>query len=562
MRKVACSARRWIDSTSLRQIVRATALFLTTSYLAPMHLSALAAEQAEEFLRGLNERGLGGLALEYLDRMQTSALADEPFRRRIPYHRGVALLEQSRRTFDPAGRDTFLSQAEAAFKEFAAANPGNVKGAEAQLQLGNMQMERGRQLTAQANKLPQGSAYELERGRLAADAREQLSAARDTFGNAAAICAAELDKSPPTAVSGETSATGNQRQEYRARVAQLRFLAAQTAFEVAETYSLGETQFISAHEAAAKELATLFDEFARSPHALVGLYARLYEGRCYQAVAKYPIALGCYEDILAQPNVVPAFRKLIAAALHRKAEVLIAQDKAAEAAVICRLCLQDATGDEQKLPEWLAVRYRLAEALTKQAATLPAGSAEQRRMQTEARGAYRAVAAIPGEFQSEARSAAALSHNEAPTINEPRTFAESYDLGKEALTAYNVARQALPTAERSNPSGVADLQEQMRQGKADARRYFTMAASLVDDDTDLAALNEVRYFLCWLDWEAEDYYRSAVMGEFLARRYPDHASARSAAKISMASFERLYRQAADAAGGTASDTELDRKSVV
>src|SRR6185312_4913737 len=54
---------------------------------------------------------------------------------------------------------------------------------------------------------------------------------------------------------------------------------------------------------------------------------------------------------------------------------------------------------------------------------------------------------------------------------------------------------------------------------------------------------EIRYFLCWLYWEAEDYYRAAVLGDFLARRYPDLASASSSAKIAMASYEHLYNDA-------------------
>ena len=87
----------------------------------------------------------------------------------------------------------------------------------------------------------------------------------------------------------------------------------------------------------------------------------------------------------------------------------------------------------------------------------------------------------------------------------------------------------------------------MDQGKEDARRYFRLATTLIEDDTDPALVTEVRYFLCWLYWEAQDYYRAAVLGEFLARRYPDHAAASSAAKISMASYERLYTQAAAAA---------------
>ena len=78
---------------------------------------------------------------------------------------------------------------------------------------------------------------------------------------------------------------------------------------------------------------------------------------------------------------------------------------------------------------------------------------------------------------------------------------------------------------------------------------ISAATTLVDDDTDPKLLNEVRYFLCWLYWESEDYYRAAVLGEFLARRYPDHPAAASAAKISMASFERLYAQVGKAESG-------------
>jgi tetratricopeptide (TPR) repeat protein len=83
----------------------------------------------------------------------------------------------------------------------------------------------------------------------------------------------------------------------------------------------------------------------------------------------------------------------------------------------------------------------------------------------------------------------------------------------------------------------------MNQGKEDARRLFRQAMTLVEADTDPKQLNEVRYFLCWLYWESADYYRAAVLGEFIAQRYPNHPASGSAAKIAMASFERLYNEA-------------------
>src|SRR5689334_11415637 len=51
---------------------------------------AVAVEPAEEFVKGLQERGMDDLAIEYLDRLKTSPLATDAIKKRIPYLRGVA----------------------------------------------------------------------------------------------------------------------------------------------------------------------------------------------------------------------------------------------------------------------------------------------------------------------------------------------------------------------------------------------------------------------------------------------------------------------------------------
>jgi tetratricopeptide (TPR) repeat protein len=306
-------------------------------------------------------------------------------------------------------------------------------------------------------------------------------------------------------------------------------------------------------------LSAIYEEFGRSTNSFVGLYARLAEGRCYQALGDYAIALGCYEDILAQPNVLAPFRKLIATALQRKAEILTIQEKFDAAIELCNACLRDAKADEQKQPEWIAVQFRLAEALQKKAATVGENTLDGRKLAAEARSAYRLVANSPGEFQSAARMAiSSVAKEDAKDANEePKTFQEAYDLGKDALASYNAAKLAVPSAQRNNPEAVPELHSQMEQGKNDARRYFRAASTLVEDDTDPKLLNEIRYFLCWLYWESQDYFRAAVLGEFLARRYPDHAAAASSAKLAMASYERLYSQAL--AGGASADTDFESR---
>jgi hypothetical protein len=522
---------------------------------ALLQLPAYGVEPAEEFLRGLKERGLTELALDYLDRMKTSRLVGDEFRRQIPYHRGVVLIEQSRQSADPAARGRLLDQARAELEQFAQGNPDSVDGAQAQMQLGLMQWERGQQLMADAKKLPTEQAYDAERLAKARDARREYDGARAMFEQAAGTFGSELEKLPPTSSSDAESDDGTKRQEYRFRVAQLRYLAALMGFETAQTFPPDDEEYRPRHEAAAKELASVHDEFA----SIIGFHTRLYEGRCYQAIGEHQMALGCYDEVLKAPNVVPEFRRLIASAVDQRAAVVVAQEKVDLAINECQACLKSAEPEEAKQREWLGVRFRLAEALQKKAHSLTAGSIERRRLLAEARDTYRVVAASTSEHQQAARAAvAALAPEEGGEREEPKSFQAAYDLGKDALASYNAARLALPTAEKNNPDGVPELKTQMEQGKEDARHYFRLATTLIEDDTDPKLVNEVRFFLCWLYWEAEDFYRAAVLGEFIARRYPDHPSAASAAKLSMASFEQLYSQSA-AAGVDNAATEFEAR---
>src|SRR4029078_13442209 len=113
---------------------------------------------------------------------------------------------------------------------------------------------------------------------------------------------------------------------------------------------------------------------------LAVVYACLCESRCYQALGKFQEALGCYEEIIGKDNVLPAFRKLIASAIHRKAEVLVAQKNYDAAIAAGRNCVKDAHKDEVAQPEWIGVRFQLAQALLKKGEALPADSAEHRKL--------------------------------------------------------------------------------------------------------------------------------------------------------------------------------------
>src|SRR4051812_44010449 len=92
--------------------------------------TAVAVEPAQEFVKGLQDRGLHELALEYLESLKTSPLADDALRKQIPYLRGVALVEQSRQATDPVSRNKLLDEARQELERFAEANPHSVSAAE------------------------------------------------------------------------------------------------------------------------------------------------------------------------------------------------------------------------------------------------------------------------------------------------------------------------------------------------------------------------------------------------------------------------------------------------
>lgn len=556
MRARELAGRRKYPRRKLQSRLREACLLAVAAWCLASSTAALAVEQSEQFVSGLHERGLDELTLDYLTQMQSSPLATDAFKKRIPYHRGVTLIDLSRQTVDPDTRGQLLDQARTELQQFAAANPDSAAGAEANTQLGSVLVEQARQGIARAEQLPEDSLYDREREEHYGLARGQLDEARGLFQQADATYSAELDKLSQDSGAADAGEPADNRQEYRGRLAQVRVLAAQTQFDKAQTYPRESATFRRLNENAAKELAALYDAYSRW---LVGLYAHLYEGRCYQALGDTQRALGCYEQLIAQPSVHPAFRKLIAAAFRYRAECFIARDDYDAAIASCGAWLVKASATEARQSEWLAVRFRLAEALEHKGQAEREGSPARKRLLAESAEAYRMVAAVPNEFQTDARLAAAkIEPRQRKDVNEPRNFVAAYEAGKAAIASANAARLALPSAEKNSPSAAAALRQQIADGTDEARHNFQLATTLVEDGTDLSTLNEVRYFLCWLYWNSGDYYRAAVLGEFLARRYPDHPAAASAAKLAMASYERLYQEAL-AAGSQRSDTDFEAR---
>ena len=95
----------------------------------------------------------------------------------------------------------------------------------------------------------------------------------------------------------------------------------------------------------------------------------------------------------------------------------------------------------------------------------------------------------------------------------------------------------------------------MPQLRSEALQGCRFALTHSPRGTPLQEINEFRYYLAYLYWDMGEYYDAAVIGEFLARRYPDRREAQQAAKLTLAAYMKLL---GDDASDKAWQFEKDR----
>ncbi len=83
---------------------------------------------------------------------------------------------------------------------------------------------------------------------------------------------------------------------------------------------------------------------------------------------------------------------------------------------------------------------------------------------------------------------------------------------------------------------LTDVQQQHQQLLERAFRYHHLALELAGPDTPGEQINDLRYYYCYLLYANGRHYEAAVLGEFVAMRYPESSGARTCANIALASY--------------------------
>lgn len=531
--------------------------------------STIAAEPAQDFLDTLREKDYHDMALVYLDKMSTSDLVTNQFKNMIGYNKAIVLIEMSRTDRNTKTREAKLDQAQQLLEKFRADFPNNNEAMAASNQLGNLLVERARIKVQQAKET--------------ASTRDKLNQdARDLYLKAETVFEATREKTKEILETRYGRVLDpkrdkiliDQRNKLRTDYLQSQLLVAALSEEIADTFKPDSKEFTDRLTKAAKEYGAIYDKYRTR---LAGLYARLYEARALQRLGKHDDAIAIFNELLDNPDDPAAFRtlkikvfQLAAKSWLAKKQYSVVVDKMAQ--FVTRVSTK-----EGRLPEWLELKLRLAEAhklLADQLAEKNPTDKQVKISRLEAKKLAFAVAREPGDFQSDARKLLADLPNVAlpdEDEGEPTTFAEAREAGKEGLDLAQTARQSVAlltkrlatTKDEANKAEIAKQLEAAKanipEGTAQAIDNFQLALELADENTSIEDLNIVQYFLSYLHYSEGNFYEAATIGKFVAERYPGSSGARQCAKIAMASWIKVY---SDAKANNDPDLSFEQTQVV
>ncbi|MDX1946314.1 MAG: hypothetical protein SFU86_13015 [Pirellulaceae bacterium] len=528
----------------------AAAVALVAAGLSPV---AWGVEPAQAFLEGLRARGYHDIALEYLDACAQNPAVPVTFKQTILFEKGVTLVAGARFQRDGTLREKQLDEGQQVLSQFVTNSAGSPLGISARSQLGNVIVERARYKVERAKK-----ATPADKTTLQNDARALYQEAVKVFEELIQEVGQRLQSYPAAMDPKKDEKRIAERDSFRTEYLQAQLLIAATQEEMVETMDKGSKPWTDALNAATAAYKDVYEKYRTR---LAGLYARMYQGRCLQKLAKHKEASAIFNELMQNDEKVEEFRTLEFKVMCLAVKSWAAQGLFLETVSKAEPLTLNARPDEDKTDEMMGLRMEVAKACKSYADELAKKNPKDpqiKQLLTIGRKLVTYVTKFTNEYQDEARKLLPeFTGGDAEAIDkkpEPKTFLEARTAAKEAIDAMQTAGLLIKTlpsriATEKDQAQKAEMEKQLAEaketaktGQADALQYCRAALKFVDKETDVNDVNLIRYLLCYLLYSEGNYHDAGVIGEFIAHRYPDSQGARACAKIVMASFLKLYTE--------------------
>ncbi|MEX0867315.1 MAG: hypothetical protein WD030_08145 [Pirellulales bacterium] len=496
-----------------------------------------AVEESAAFLDALRERQLFDYAELYLEKAKDNDLVDDEFKQSIPYELAATKVAAANASSNQGERETKLLEAVTDFQAFKKAQPKHPRANTVDLQIGNIYVMLGKTRVLQAERTSDAT----EKSQFRTEAQKFFADGLVAINQANADITAGL-KELPEVIPPANRKLIQRREDLRREYLQTELLLAAVKRERALAFEAGSEDFTKAMTEASDAYEKLFVDHRRR---LAGLFARLQQGRCLLDLKKPDDAMRCFYELIDQDESEEAVRNLKAQAVRYAMEASILLKEFNEATLLADQ-IQPRRG-EGNTPDFIAIKFFKAKASKLLADSLdPAkNKAEVGKLTSQAKDLATDVSRVQGEFRSDAiKLLSELGKQVDDSPREPTNFAEALARATTARSGWLAAKA--DAAQKTGDEQTAAL-ELANKSRDDAFGFYRMALTMADDETPQGSLNEVHYFMCYLYWDEQNYPNAAILGNYLARNFPEFSGSKSAATIAMASWLKMYSEAADKA---------------
>ncbi|MBL99993.1 MAG: hypothetical protein CMM06_09915 [Rhodopirellula sp.] len=517
-------------------------------------LQIQAEEPASEFLQELRNQRYYELAEYYLDVQVDKGMLSDEFRAKMDMERAMVILSGARNVGNGAERDKKFAEAQVLLERFSAATEDSDLKIQANNELGNLLYQRAKLVEFEGSKeenVPRKAEFVVQ-------TRELLTKARDIYVSGREQLKTELESIPKVLDPKSEKALIERRDTLYGEYLQLVITTSKLLEEIALTYPSDAPEYKSNFEEAITEYDSIASRFRRKG---VGVVALVSQGRCYLAIDDTKQALSYLQEVIDQRET-PAFRNIVNLAMPLYMKTLVALEKTEDAISMGVEWDDGIRPNELTNEEWHAFRLELARTYQGKADGIQAekpNDAEARKAYVDARKLAQVVLKYPGKYKQDARDILASIPNLPGAVEEeetqPQNFAEALAKGKELMES----AQAMEFTIKTLPETIANEQDeqnkqalvvQLNEARQNYRKTqdaavanYELALSFTDAETPIASLQEVYYYLTFINYSRGNYYEAIVLGEYLARKYPGESGALPCAKIALNCYQLLYNEA-------------------
>lgn len=527
--------------------------------LAGLALSAgrplVAAEPVAEFLQALRNRGYYDTAEEYLDRVERDPQTPAEIKKRIPYERALTLEASALNQRSAELQHKQLDRAAANLEQFIKNNPGHRLLGDAQSRRGRIALKKARVNVLEARSPSNAARKEaLKKAALEhiATARKIFTKARDTHE--------KRWRAFPLHIDEAKKALLRQRKDALIDYVMAQIDLALTTYEEAQVYDRKDKEFVELLNKAAGEFEKIHQNY-RSMSA--GLYARMWQGKCFEEQDQIGRAIGIYKELLDHEGRSRSLERIQRQVLHFKA--------------ICDNKRRDYYLVDEAATDWLKTNRRYARTPTGLGILYERAVAREKLGMGERVGLGETAKPAPAKERprwlrmaqedAEFVNRFASKYKDATTLmvarirrargletSEPKTFPDAYSAAQVNFNKIKQQQKALDDAKAAGkPQKDLDtLNEKLRTTMDETARLYRLSLSLARNEDSPEHINRARYVLAYLDYRQDQLFgRSdrifdcAVLAEYVARRSRDVApdTARDAAYLAMAAYLKLYNRA-------------------